>query len=233
MGGGIRIYGASTSGNVIQGNYFGTDRTGTAPLPNDYAIKIASKAHDNTIGPNNVIAYNSGDGVWVDGAGTNANTITQNSMHSNGGLRIDLTNDGNDLLPSSIISSTTCASAVGSTLITTTVELFTGPDDEGKTYLTTVSPDGLGNWNASGFIAEDMYLTATAMDGAGNTHQFSAVAGCGNHAYVPLVAKNYQPVRGAPQDRGFRLATAKRSRPQPDQPPSSALGSFRLRVPAP
>jgi hypothetical protein len=70
------------------------------------------------------------------------------------------------------------------------VELFTSPDDEGKTYLTTVSADGSGNWSASGFLADHAYLTATATDAAGNTSEFSALAACG-HIYVPLVLKGY------------------------------------------
>ena len=72
------------------------------------------------------------------------------------------------------------------------MELFTGPDDEGKTYLATVSPDGSGNWSASGIVAGDTYLTATATDVNGNTSQFSvAVPGCGRRTYVPLALKRY------------------------------------------
>lgn len=103
MGGGIRIGSATTTGNVIQGNYIGTDRTGIAALGNGYGIWIHADADDNTIGPNNVIAFN-GTGVWVDGAGTDANTITHNSIHSNGALGIDLTNDGNDQVTAPVIS---------------------------------------------------------------------------------------------------------------------------------
>lgn len=128
----------------------------------------------------------------MDDSDTTGNTITENSIHSNDLLGIDLNDGGNELIPAPVISSTTCASAVGSTLITTTVELFTGPDDEGKTYLATVSPDGSGNWSASGFLADDAYLTATATDVNGNTSEFSiAVPGCDRRTYVPLALKRY------------------------------------------
>jgi CSLREA domain-containing protein len=193
-GGGIRIFqtSASTSGNVIEGNYFGSDRTGTLPVPNGYGIKIEGGAHANTIGPNNVIAHNSGDGVLVDGASTDRNTITQNSIHSNGDLGIDLTNDGNGAILAPVISSHTCTSASGTAPAGSTVELFIGPDDEGKTYLTSVSADGAGNWSASGYITDEMYLTATATDASGNTSEFSAaVSGCGNLTYLPLANVNY------------------------------------------
>ena len=191
MGGGIRIFAAATTGNVIEGNYIGTDRTGTQPLGNGYGIRIQSEAHDNTIGPNNVIAYNSVHGIEVDGSSTDGNTITQNSIHANGDLGIDLTNGGNDSVVTPVISSHTCASASGTAPINAAVELFTGPDDEGKTYLTTVSADGSGNWSTSGFLADGTYLTATATDSGGNTSEFSAVAGCDLRAYLPLAIKRY------------------------------------------
>ncbi len=190
MGGGIRISSAGSTGNVIEGNYIGTDRTGTVALGNGYGIRIHVDAGDNTIGPNNVIAFND-TGVWVDGAGTDANTITQNSIHSNGALGIDLTNDANDQVTAPVFSTNSCTSASGTAPISATVELFTGPDDEGKTYLTTVSADGSGIWSASGFLADDAYLTATATDVNANTSEFSAVAGCGNRTYVPLALKRY------------------------------------------
>ena len=192
MSGGIRVTSAGSTGNVIEGNYIGTDRTGTVALGNGYGIKIHNGAHDNTIGPNNVIAYNSGDGVQVDGGSTTGNTITENSIHSNGDLGIDLTNDGNDLLPAPDIFMNIGTSASGTAPNNATVELFTGPDDEGKTYLTTVSADGSGNWSASGFLADDTYLTATATDAAGNTSEFSTpVAEWDWRTYAPLVMKNH------------------------------------------
>jgi CSLREA domain-containing protein len=166
MNGGIRIFQSSdnTSGNVIEGNYIGTDRTGTQPLGNGYGIKIESAAHDNTIGPGNLIAHNSLDGVWVDGFNTNGNTITQNSVYANGDLGIDLTSSGNDLVAAPVISSYNCTSASGTAPVNSTVELFTGPDDQGKTYLISVAADGSGNWSAAGFLADEMYLTAAATD---------------------------------------------------------------------
>lgn len=111
--GAIRMFGASTTGNVIQGNYIGTDRTGASALANNYGIKIESGAHDNTVGHNNVIAYNSSDGIVVDGGTTTGNTITQNSIHSNGTLGISLTYGGNDSVAPPVISFNTCVSARG------------------------------------------------------------------------------------------------------------------------
>jgi CSLREA domain-containing protein len=190
---GVHIKGDDTDGNTVSQNYIGTDVTGTQDLGNTWhGVLIEQGAQNNTVGPHNLIAHNDRRGVYVDDSGTTGNTITQNSIHSNGWLGIYLFDGGNDMLPAPVISSTTCASAVGSTLITTTVELFTGPDDEGKTYLATVSPDGSGNWSASGIVAGDTYLTATATDVNGNTSEFSGtIPGCDRRTYVPLALKRY------------------------------------------
>jgi len=188
---GVYIKDAGTDGNTVSQNYIGTDVTGTQDKGNSYdGVRIATGAENNTIGPDNLIAHNDLRGVYVDDSGTTGNTITQNSIHSNGLLGIDLNDGGNTELPPPAISGASCITITGSTLITTTVELFTSPDDEGKTYLTTVSPDGSGNWSASGFLADHAYLTATATDAAGNTSEFSAIAAC-SHTYVPLVLKRY------------------------------------------
>ncbi len=138
-----------SSNNVIQGNYFGTDVTGTIPLGGgsgessnvaflsttlvdftdnivggDYVRGVRLLGSDfitimrNRIGvgatmlplgipgpgihldtsngntiDENVIAYNNGDGLTIIGDST-ANTCTRNSIHSNGGLGIDLSDDG-------------------------------------------------------------------------------------------------------------------------------------------
>jgi hypothetical protein len=49
-GDGIRIYDSGTSANRIQGNYIGTDLTGTVPLPNGTGLTIAGGATRNIIG---------------------------------------------------------------------------------------------------------------------------------------------------------------------------------------
>ncbi len=89
----------NTDDNVVQGNYIGTDVTGTLPRGNrsDDGVEIKNSATGNTIGGNastegNLIAFNRLDGVHVtNGSG---NSVLGNSIHSNGGIGIDLNNDG-------------------------------------------------------------------------------------------------------------------------------------------
>jgi len=71
---GIRITGSGAFGNVISGNYIGTDATGASDLGNGReSIQIADAAHDNTIGgmapeERNVISGNDRNGVEISAA---------------------------------------------------------------------------------------------------------------------------------------------------------------------
>lgn len=89
--------------------------------------------------------------------------------------------------------SANCASISGTAPANSTVEVFTGPDDEGKTYLASGSADGAANWSVTGPFALDTYVTDAATDAAGNTSEFStaAIPGTCRHFLVPLVTKNY------------------------------------------
>ena len=98
---GIEIHGFSGSGatgNVIQGNFIGTDASGAVALGNTGdGVDTILLANGNTIGgapagAGNVIAFNTGLGVGI-GTGT-GNAILGNSIFSNGGLGIDLGFDG-------------------------------------------------------------------------------------------------------------------------------------------
>ncbi|MGA9347506.1 MAG: choice-of-anchor Q domain-containing protein [Anaerolineae bacterium] len=68
---GIRISGSGAFGNIISGNYIGTDATGASELGNGReGIQIADAAHDNTIGgtspeERNVISGNDLNGVEI------------------------------------------------------------------------------------------------------------------------------------------------------------------------
>ncbi|HYC58411.1 MAG TPA: Calx-beta domain-containing protein [Thermoanaerobaculia bacterium] len=74
---------------TIRGNRIGTDGAGTAAIPNGRAVKIE---RNNAVIENNVIAYNTQRGVYVN-SGT-GNRINANSIHSNGSLGIDLNTNG-------------------------------------------------------------------------------------------------------------------------------------------
>lgn len=79
--------------NVVQGNFIGTDASGTVPLGNSVAGVYLNGGSRNTIGgtssgAGNVIAHNFGDGVFVQNA--TGVTIRGNSITANGGLGIDL-----------------------------------------------------------------------------------------------------------------------------------------------
>ena len=97
---GVRISSAGTDLNVVQGNYIGTDKDGTAPLANSSTgVYILSGAQSNIIGgtaagEGNTIAYNGADGVYIKDATTDANEISGNSIFENTGLGIDLDGAG-------------------------------------------------------------------------------------------------------------------------------------------
>ncbi|WP_323752734.1 VCBS domain-containing protein, partial [Marinobacter sp.] len=85
----------NTSNNIFQGNYIGTDASGTLDRGNrsDDGIEIQGSATGNLIGgtetgAGNLIAFNALDGVNVlNGSG---NKVLGNQIHSNSGLGIDL-----------------------------------------------------------------------------------------------------------------------------------------------
>ncbi|MFO8100673.1 MAG: CSLREA domain-containing protein, partial [Dehalococcoidia bacterium] len=99
------IYTGDAENTLIQGNYIGTDITGSNPLGNtNYGIILTQNytSKSNTIGGTaaaaaNIIAYNGVGIAMTDrppyGAPTQ-NAILGNSIHSNTGLGIDLHNDG-------------------------------------------------------------------------------------------------------------------------------------------
>ncbi|MDB5351612.1 MAG: hypothetical protein JWN86_2859 [Planctomycetota bacterium] len=97
---GVTIENASPS-NIVQGNFIGTDLTGSSKLGNGgVGVQIRTSANNTvggtTPGAANTIAFSIGAGVVVVGTSASAagNAILSNSIHDNGGLGIDLGNDG-------------------------------------------------------------------------------------------------------------------------------------------
>jgi titin len=199
----------SRGDNVVQGNFIGTDATGTAPLPNaSDGVRLAS-ASGNTIGgtatgAGNRIAFNGADGVLVDG-GTE-DTIRRNSIvgHDNG-LGIRLINGGNhdqaapDLTAASSDGSTlTVAGSLTSAPNTTfTVEIFVNSAcnpsgyGEGERFVASLGvatdPDGNASFSLTVAISIDpgQFVAATATDPAGNTSAFSVCLTIGAGGTLP------------------------------------------------
>ncbi len=91
---GVLFTDATTTGNLLQGNFIGTNATASAPLPNGGSGVDVQAGASNTMiggtaaGTKNVIARNAGRGVFVEsGTGT---AILGNTISYNGGLGIDL-----------------------------------------------------------------------------------------------------------------------------------------------
>lgn len=77
--------------NVFQNNNIGVASNGISPLGNGGAgIAIIRGSSGNRIGPGNIIACNDTAGIIIDDNNTLGNTITQNAMHQNGMIGIDI-----------------------------------------------------------------------------------------------------------------------------------------------
>jgi parallel beta-helix repeat protein len=71
---GIQLLLPFCTGNRVQGNYIGTDATGTAALGNgDHGILMSEEVSDTIIGPGNVISDSGGAAIEIGGEGTTTN----------------------------------------------------------------------------------------------------------------------------------------------------------------
>jgi hypothetical protein len=95
---GVQLSDPGTSGNIVAGNFIGTDLAGTLNLGNaTHGVQISNGASGNTIGgisaaDGNLITHNGLEGVTIFAGSGNA--ILRNSIHSNGGFDIDLGGNG-------------------------------------------------------------------------------------------------------------------------------------------
>jgi parallel beta-helix repeat protein len=165
------------SNNAVTGNLIGTDVSGAQALGNhNYGVWITEGTRKNTIGPDNIIAYNGGPGVDVDDSETVHNTITRNSIHDNGRTGIHLWAGGNNELAAPIISDfdLQARTLAGASCANCTVEIFSDDNDEGAIYEGQTTADGTGVFTFNkGAPFMGSHLSATATDMDGNTSEFS------------------------------------------------------------
>ncbi len=190
----------AVSGNRVEGNFIGTDKTGREPLGNQVdgvAIRQGDRffggpSHNwiggTAVGAGNIIAFNGGAGVSISSGVGNA--ILGNSIFSNVSLGIALGpganhNQAAPVLTSAVSSGgvTTVQGTLTSTPNTTyTLEFFSNPDgptSQGKTFLRriTVKTDATGKATFTATFVDEVgpgqSITATATDPLNDTSQFS------------------------------------------------------------
>lgn len=101
---GVVLVGLGTTGNVVQDDFIGTDKSGSAAIGNtEFGVDIAAGAAGNVVGGTasgaaNTIAFNGRTGVVigtsVSDTGTTGDSILGNSIFGNVFQGIDLGNDG-------------------------------------------------------------------------------------------------------------------------------------------
>ena len=105
---GVNITGAGSNGNVVAGNFIGTDQLGTSSVPNALeGVLISGGAKFNRIGvegdslnplaERNVISGNAHSGIFLNGTGTDHNVVAGNFVGTNSLGQEDLGNTFNGI----------------------------------------------------------------------------------------------------------------------------------------
>ena len=189
---GIAISGLTAVYNSVQGNFIGTDLTGTLNLKNSQDGVITTTAINNTVGglasgAGNTIAFNNAGGVVVSGGQC---AILGNSLFSNAGNPgdISLLNAGNPNAVPPVLTGVTNNTGVTRIQGALTnypgdayrIEFYASPNSaDAKTFLgatnVVTSSSGFALFNVclvTGNIT-NQYVTATATDVGGNTSELS------------------------------------------------------------
>ncbi len=94
---GVGLKYSGTTGNVVEGNYIGTDITGTTAIGNGVGVDVGTAASDNQIGPGNVISGNYSSGVFLRNSGTTDNTVIGNLIGLDATGKNQLDNGGSGI----------------------------------------------------------------------------------------------------------------------------------------
>jgi hypothetical protein len=160
--------------NTVTNNIVGTDLHGEKALGNNSAGILMDRTSYNIIGPNNLIAHNTGKGImfWED---TPYNIVTRNSIHDNGEQGIDTGGPGNPRPAAPLIFdfALQAGSLSGAACSGCTVEIFSDGSDEGANYEGQAHADNNGAFTFNkGAAFTGSHVTSTATNPDGSTSEF-------------------------------------------------------------
>ena len=158
-GSGVYLNGFGTTGNLVQGNYIGTDTNGSLAIPNTGDGITVNGAPANTIGgtnagAGNLLSGNGQGGVGLKSTGADKNVVQGNFIGTSASGRLAL---GNTLSGVTIFGGN--SNLLGGT--TTTARNIVSANKQSGLYLTTNS---VGNLVQGNFIGVD----ATGTNALGN-----------------------------------------------------------------
>ncbi len=171
-GSGIYLFGTGATANLVQGNYIGTDGSGSLAIGNVADGVTLLDAASNTIGgtnagAGNVIAGNGKAGVFLNGAGVTNNLVQGNLIGTDASGRLALGN---------AFAGITISGASGNRLGGTTAEarnVISGNKQDGV-FITTNS---VGNLLEGNFIGVD----ATGTNAVGNLFNGVSISSAGSN----------------------------------------------------
>jgi len=165
---GVDLATSGTTLNTVTGNLIGTDYEGTDSLGNErYGVSIGEGAHDNTIGPDNIIANNGKFGTYTEPSDSVQNTITQNNIYDNG------IGKGEPTYPIIFDFDLAAGTATGATCANCMVEIFSTSSYEGEIFedQTTADENGVYTFN-NGAPFTGPYLTVRTTNEHGKMSYF-------------------------------------------------------------
>jgi hypothetical protein len=176
---GVSISAVQAIGNVVQGNYIGTDVTGTKDRGNaSDGVHISDGARGTVIGAGNLISGNNGDGVEISGPNTSGNFVRGNLIGTLAGGGGPLPNSGSGVRITGGASNNTIGGTTGADRNVISGNAVNGVELEGAgTTGNLVAGNTIGLNAAGDTVVANGLSGVMLIDASGNT---IGVAGAGN-----------------------------------------------------
>ena len=156
-----------TTDNVVEGNYVGTNKSGSTAVANATGVVVRNGATTNTIGgttaaARNVISGNATDGVQITGGSATANTVSGNRIGTNAGGTAALPNATGVVIEADASANTVGGSTAGER------NLISGNGDYGVDISAFNAPNFTPhNVVAGNYIGTNAVGTAALANGTG------------------------------------------------------------------